>query len=907
LNTANFANTLDVLLGRVTLKDVASSSSQLQLFKQHNGLNHSFLQRSLGSAMQHFVRSDAVELENRDGAALWRRLVAQYDIKSTALGLEAMNRFLDTSDSTCVWNPREPPGMFFARLREAAGEVERHGMPRPTPAMLISRVLLQLPKSPDYQILRTNFSKGDADETRERLTTEAGFIQLEKELQKTWLESGAGTQAARAANQRPSAPRAALSFGQAALPDSGYGRTTSQDHRQHDQRGGDSGRRDTARPPNSSGNQRNSTAARAPAQQHGGRGRGGGDRRAPPPRNGQPSSSGGSRLCPHHPGRTVTHTEAECNLIREGRVPGGGSGPGRATSMVAAAAAPPSQPSDGLAQGALPGDGIGSAAQPPRAHGRTGGHALVTVYPCGDSDMGALDPTASVKWVVDTGASHHMVGDTSMLTDLQELLPHQTKTVSGIAGDLPVICSGTYKGTACTSDGGISPITLTGVLVVDGLTWNLLSVLSLQEQGMGMQLFSETGSGQPGAAISLPTQELLPLLLRARQWLLFTAHAQQSAHALLALADSRRIWHERLGHVNDQHLDGLIKLGALQISGNSTRPFCDGCQLGKLVHADISKTPRQPTARALERLHSDIAGPFKPAARDGSSYALFIVDDFTHYTWVYNIRTKDLMVDRFATFIKGVCSGGATIGTLRCDSGSEYKSANFRALFTAHGTTFEFSAPYHHSQNGVAERCIGTCVSRMRTMMHARGAPAKFWNEALQHAVLVTNLLPTRALPSDETPYYRWYGHHGPIERLRVFWTPAWVRVENDTKLAARACEGRYLGPSPEHKAHRVYILETSRIVDTVHVSFNEDPPDFSKIDTTNSTIQIEFEAPELQGTRSQTQRLQALHDSEPDDGGEPAPDLADIAEDSTAAPPALPPSAGQLSAGQPAAAPQLP
>ena len=289
----------------------------------------------------------------------------------------------------------------------------------------------------------------------------------------------------------------------------------------------------------------------------------------------------------------------------------------------------------------------------------------MTVYPDGDSDMGALDPAASVKWVVDTGASHHMVGDTFLLTDLQELLPHQTKTVSGIAGDLPVTCSGTYKGTSCTGDGGVAPITLQGVLVVPGLSWNLLSVLSLQEQGMGMQLFSEPGSGQPGAAISLPTQELLPLLLRARQWLLFTVHAQQSAHALLALADSRRIWHERLGHVNDQHLDGLINLGALHISCNSTRPFCDGCQLGKLVHADISKTPRQPTARALERLHSDIAGPFKPAARDGSSYALFIVDDFTHYTWVYNIRTKDLMVDQFATFIKGVCSGGATIGTLR--------------------------------------------------------------------------------------------------------------------------------------------------------------------------------------------------------------------------------------------------
>jgi hypothetical protein len=247
------------------------------------------------------------------------------------------------------------------------------------------------------------------------------------------------------------------------------------------------------------------------------------------------------------------------------------------------------------------------------------------------------------------------------------------------------------------------------------------------------------------------------------------------------------------------------------------------------------------------------------------------------------------------------------VGTLRCDSATEYSSAAFRALFKEYGTDFKRSAPYYHGQNGVAERGIGVVVSRARTMLHARGVPAEWWGEAAKHAMLVTNMLPTRALPHDMTPHKMWYGDYGPLDRLRIFWCTAWVRVENGSKLEARAREGRYIGPSVEHKAFRVYIPSTNRIVDTVHVSFNEDPVNLCTLPATDSTITLGPEQllePTQRRTRAQTAAHEQAVVADEDDTCDGL--LADLAEESAppsiARPPAVsvPPPAGEGAPSEP-------
>ncbi|GKF62855.1 integrase, catalytic region, zinc finger, CCHC-type containing protein [Tanacetum coccineum] len=52
----------------------------------------------------------------------------------------------------------------------------------------------------------------------------------------------------------------------------------------------------------------------------------------------------------------------------------------------------------------------------------------------------------------------------------------------------------------------------------------------------------------------------------------------------------------------------------------------------KLIPSDYSK---------LELLHMDLCGPMRVASVNGKKYILVIVDDFSRFTWVYFLRSKD--------------------------------------------------------------------------------------------------------------------------------------------------------------------------------------------------------------------------------------------------------------------------
>ena len=62
------------------------------------------------------------------------------------------------------------------------------------------------------------------------------------------------------------------------------------------------------------------------------------------------------------------------------------------------------------------------------------------------------------------------------------------------------------------------------------------------------------------------------------------------------------------------------------------------------------------------------------------------------------------------------------------------------------------TAPYSPQQNGVVERQNQTVVGMARSMMKAKGMPARFWGEEVITAVFILNRAPTKALMG-KTPF----------------------------------------------------------------------------------------------------------------------------------------------------------
>jgi len=56
------------------------------------------------------------------------------------------------------------------------------------------------------------------------------------------------------------------------------------------------------------------------------------------------------------------------------------------------------------------------------------------------------------------------------------------------------------------------------------------------------------------------------------------------------------------------------------------------------------------TSRPLELLHIDLFGPVNIASLYGSKYGLVIVDDYSRWTWVKFLVSKDNAYDVFSNF-----------------------------------------------------------------------------------------------------------------------------------------------------------------------------------------------------------------------------------------------------------------
>ncbi|GJZ22574.1 integrase, catalytic region, zinc finger, CCHC-type containing protein [Tanacetum coccineum] len=74
---------------------------------------------------------------------------------------------------------------------------------------------------------------------------------------------------------------------------------------------------------------------------------------------------------------------------------------------------------------------------------------------------------------------------------------------------------------------------------------------------------------------------------------------------------------------------------------NRSHHICSACERGKIKKA--SHTPKLvPSSHSkLELLHMDLCGPMTVASINGKNYILVIVDDYSRFTWVYFLSTKD--------------------------------------------------------------------------------------------------------------------------------------------------------------------------------------------------------------------------------------------------------------------------
>ena len=124
------------------------------------------------------------------------------------------------------------------------------------------------------------------------------------------------------------------------------------------------------------------------------------------------------------------------------------------------------------------------------------------------------------------------------------------------------------------------------------------------------------------------------------------------------------LWHQRLGHLNQQDLSSLVNVAELE--------FCEACTACKMHEAAVPKKTDSRASAVGQRVFSDIQGLFEVPSMHGACYALTF-DDLSRLAVVkYLMNNSDALLN----IQEFVAEHGAP-KCLRTDNGGEYSTNAF--------------------------------------------------------------------------------------------------------------------------------------------------------------------------------------------------------------------------------------
>ncbi|GJT21457.1 putative ribonuclease H-like domain-containing protein [Tanacetum coccineum] len=312
-----------------------------------------------------------------------------------------------------------------------------------------------------------------------------------------------------------------------------------------------------------------------------------------------------------------------------------------------------------------------------------------------------------------------------------------------------------------------------------------------------------------------------------------------------ATVDESNKWHRRLGQVNFKNINKLMK-GNL-VRGLPSKIFqndhtCVACQKGKQHKASCKAKVVSSISQPLQLLHMDLFGPTSVRSINHKTYCLVITDDFSRFSWVFFLRTKDETSGILKDFIRQIENQlNQKVKTIRCDNGTEFKNRDIIEFCGSKGIKREYSNARTPQQNGVAERKNRTLIEAARTMLADSFLPNTFWAEAVSTACYVLNrVLVTK--PQNKTPYELITGKIPIISYIRPFGCHVTIlnTIDHLGKFEEKSDEGFLVGYSLNSKAFRPVIAKNkgNKIAGPKEANHSAGTQD--NIDAGNSKIEAE-------------------------------------------------------------------
>lgn len=273
-------------------------------------------------------------------------------------------------------------------------------------------------------------------------------------------------------------------------------------------------------------------------------------------------------------------------------------------------------------------------------------------------------------------------------------------------------------------------------------------------------------------------------------------------------ARSLEQWHRHLGHCNTEDIIKLSKVVEGMVITDYKSFECEPCILGKMT-AVRSRIPDEKATEPLEFIHSDLAGPVEPIAKDGFKYAASFTDDYSGMVFPYFLKQKSDAVRATGAFLRDTAEHG-TVKRLRTDNGTEYVNKDFESIMISNKIVHETSAPYSPHQNGTAERNWRTLFEMARCLLFEADLPKFLWTYAVMHAAYIRNRCYSKRLRM--TPYEALTGEKPNLKDLHLFGSECYAYEFKHKKLDPRCSKGLFIGYDKTSPAYLVYLPDLKTV-----------------------------------------------------------------------------------------------
>ena len=109
------------------------------------------------------------------------------------------------------------------------------------------------------------------------------------------------------------------------------------------------------------------------------------------------------------------------------------------------------------------------------------------------------------------------------------------------------------------------------------------------------------------------------------------------------------LWHCRLGHIGVKRMKKLHTDGLLEPLDHESLGTCEPCLMGKMTKTPFSETMKRATD-LLEIIHTDVCGPMNIKSCSRYHYFLTFTDDLSRYGYIYLMKHKSEIFEKFKEF-----------------------------------------------------------------------------------------------------------------------------------------------------------------------------------------------------------------------------------------------------------------